>query len=236
MPLTGPVDGEPAPALFPAPEPAPAATRGGGGRAVRQDLAGSPGDPRRQLALFGAEATDPAVADLAGLLAGPAEVSVMGGTARLAVVVDDAWRVHVLIAELDARGLPASWAAVGDGRHTVRTSYTRVLKPLVAQWLHGPAKHPPPGFHLDGRGLRLWLVAAGAVAESGVLLRLGPAAHRRVSPVGAALAAVGLPAVPEPAPDGPAYRISGRRPLNRFAELVGDPPPTVPPAAWPRRG
>jgi len=46
---------------------------------------------------------------------------------------------------------------------------------------------------------------------------------------------VGLPAVPESGPDGLAYRITGRRLLNRFAELVGDPPPTVPHTAWPYR-
>ncbi|WP_027660606.1 hypothetical protein [Salinispora fenicalii] len=237
MPLTGPVDGEAAPGLFPAPELAPPATRGDTDRTARRGMAaGRTNDAGRQLAFFGAEAAEPAVADLAGLLAGPAEVSVMGGTARLAVVVDDAWRVHVLVAELEARRLPTSWAAVGGGRHTVRTAYTRVLKPLVAAWLQGPAKRPPDAFYLDGRGLRLWLVAAGSMADSDVLLRLGPAADQRVVPVGAALAAVGLPAVPEPGPDGPAYRITGRRLLNRFAELVGDPPPTVPRAAWPHRG
>lgn len=257
MPLTGPLDGEPAPGLFPAPQLDPPATRS---RATRShaDRAARPGvaaarvdpadrrqrghdadrrqrghDAGRQLALFGAEATEPAVTDLAGLLAGPAEGSVMGGTARLAVVVDDAWRVHVLVAELAARHLPTSWAAAGGGRHSVRTAYTTVLKPLVAAWLCGSVKHPPDAFHLDGRGLRLWFVAAGSMADSEVLLRLGLAAHQRV---GAALAAVGLPAVPESGPDGLAYRITGRRLLNRFAELVGDPPPAVPPVAWPDRG
>ncbi|WP_019869567.1 hypothetical protein [Salinispora oceanensis] len=243
MPLTGPVDGESVPGLFPTPELAPPAARGRADRAVRPGAAAAradPADPRqrghdadRQLAFFGVEATEPAVGDLAGLLAGPAEGSVMGGTARLAVVVDDAWRVHVLAAELQARHVPTSWAAAGGGRHTVRTAYTRVLKPLVAAWLRGPAKRPPDAFHLDGRGLRLWFVAAGSMADSDVLLRLGPAAHQRV---GAALAAVGLPASPEPGPDGLAYRFTGRQLLNRFAELVGDPPPTVPQVAWPYRG
>lgn len=243
MPLTGPLDGESAPGLFPAPELAPPATRGGTDRATRPGTAAARVDSAdrwrrghdagRQLAFFGVEATEPAVTDLAGLLAGPAEGSVMGGTARLAVVVDAAWRVHVLVAELEARHLPTSWATAGGGRHTVRTAYTRVLKPLVAAWLRGSTKHPPDAFHLDGRGLRLWFVAAGSMADSDVLLRLGPPAHQRV---GAALAAVGLPAVPEPGPDGLAYRITGRRLLNRFAELVGDPPPAVPRVAWPYRG
>ncbi|MEW2384487.1 hypothetical protein AB0873_20685 [Micromonospora sp. NPDC047707] len=193
-----------------------------------------PDDPRRQLTFFGAEATDPSVADLAGLLAGPADVSVMGGTARMAVVVDAAWRVHVLVAELAARGLRASWAETGDGRHAVRTSYTRLLKPLAAAWLDGPAKRPPDGFHLNGRRLRLWLAAAGSVEPPDVLLRLGAAADAHLAAVGAALAAAGLPnAVLDP--DVPAYRVTGRRDLTRLTELIGDPPPRTPPGSWPIR-
>ncbi|MFE0588625.1 hypothetical protein [Micromonospora echinospora] len=104
------------------------------------------GGPVRQLSLFGTEAADPSPADLAGLLAGPAQIVRMGGTARLSVVVDVAWRVHVLVAELARRGLNASWEATGD-RHRVRTSYTSALAPLAAAWLpDGPVAHePPPG-------------------------------------------------------------------------------------------
>ncbi|MER7455666.1 hypothetical protein [Micromonospora sp. NPDC126480] len=248
MPLTGaaePSDAESLPTLFPVPEPAGPAPRRTARRApVPADpepeptapggRGTGPEEPRRQLAFFGAEATDPSVADLAGLLAGPAEVSVMGGTARLSVVVDDAWRVHVLVAELAARGLGASWEATGDGRHAVRTSYTRILKPLAAAWLDGPAKRPPGGFHLNGRRLRLWLAAAGSVTGSEVLLHLGPADDRHVAAVGAALAAVGLPdAVLDPA--GPAYRVTGPRDLTRLTELIGDPPPRTPPTSWPAR-
>ncbi|GLY26027.1 hypothetical protein Misp04_57580 [Micromonospora sp. NBRC 101691] len=109
------------------------------------DAPAGPG-PVRQLSLFGTEAADPSPADLAGLLAGPAQIVRMGGTARLSVVVDVAWRVHVLVAELARRGLNASWEATGD-RHRVRTSYTSALAPLAAAWLpDGPvADEPPPG-------------------------------------------------------------------------------------------
>ena len=57
-----------------------------------------------QLSLFGAEAADPSLADLAGLLAGPGQLGRMGGTARVSVRVDAAWRVHVLVAELVVAG------------------------------------------------------------------------------------------------------------------------------------
>ncbi len=68
----------------------------------------------RQLSVFGVEATDPSLADLAGLLTGPGRLGRMGGTARVAVRVDAAWRVHVLVEELVSRGLVVTWAPVTD--------------------------------------------------------------------------------------------------------------------------
>lgn len=194
----------------------------------------SPPDPVRQLSLFGTEAADPSLADLAGLLAGPGEVVRMGGTARLSVVVDAAWRVHVLVAELAARGVAASWEPTEDGRHTVRTAYASTLAPLAVAWLRGGVKRPPVGFHLNGRRLRLWSAAAGSVEPSGFLLRLGAVDDECWPRVRAALAAVGLVgAFVEPEEGGPAYRIGGRRRLARLAELVGDRPAAAPAAEWP---
>jgi hypothetical protein len=70
----------------------------------------------RQLSIFGVEAADPSLADLAGLLTGPGRLGRMGGTARVAVRVDAAWRVHVLVEELVSRGLVVNWAPVtADG-------------------------------------------------------------------------------------------------------------------------
>ncbi|SCF39333.1 hypothetical protein GA0074695_6526 [Micromonospora viridifaciens] len=123
--------------------------------------------PVRQPSLFSTEAADPSLADLAGLLAGPGEVVRMGGTARLAVVVPAAWRVHVLVAELDARGVAASWEPTEDGRHLVRSAYATTLAPLATAWLHGTVKRPPANFHLNGRRLRLWLAAAGRSRRPG---------------------------------------------------------------------
>jgi hypothetical protein len=190
--------------------------------------------PGRQLSLFGVEATEPAPGDLAGLLAGPGEVGRMGGTARVSIVVDAAWRVHVLVAELARRGLTASWIGRVAEQHGVRTSYSTRLAPLAAAWLRGTTKRPPPGFFLTGPRLRLWVAAAGQPEPSGFLLRLGAADESCWEPVGAALAAVGLPAVLlDAGTGGPAYRISGRRRLGRLAELVGERPPAAPPEQWP---
>ncbi|WP_433536668.1 hypothetical protein ACQPZK_02115 [Micromonospora sp. CA-249363] len=239
------------PALFPVPEPEPARAdpsatdpavpgasrrRGGSDRSdPNQPRPPRADDAGRQLVFFGADAADPSVADLAGLLAGPGEVVRMGGTARLAVRVDAAWRVHVLVAELALRGLAASWEPTEDQRHAVRTSYTRLLKPLAVAWLDGPTKRPPAAFHLTGRRLRLWLAAAGTPEPpTGFLLRLGADDQRSWDAVGAALAAAGLAGtLLGPEEGGPAYRITGRRRLARLAELVGPPPPATPPDAWP---
>lgn len=189
----------------------------------------------RQLSLLGVEAADPAPEDLAGLLAGPGQVVRMGGTARVSVVVPDAWRVHALLHEFSLRGLPATWVSTVDNNYGVRTAYTALLAPLAVAWLRGAVKLPPAGFALNGRRLRLWALAAGASDNSGGYgLRLGASDEPSWAAVGAALAALGLAgALLSPRAGGPAYRIEGRRRLARLAEMVGDPPDIAPPDCWP---
>ncbi|WBB56157.1 hypothetical protein [Verrucosispora sp. WMMD573] len=253
MPLSGSGEtpaAQPLPVSFPPPdETSPVRPRRPTGR--RPAPAGPPADhdspdrpttspadatgSDRQLVFFGAETGEPSVADLAGLLAGPGEVHRMGGTARLSVVVAAAWRVHVLIAELAQRGVRSSWAPTEDQRYAVRTAYTRTIVPLAAAWLRGPTQHPPPGFQLDGRRLRLWLAAAGVADPPDFLLHLGGDPTGWAA-VGAALATAGLTGeLVEAGPGGPAYRIAGRRGTQRLAELVGERPPASPPSAWPTR-
>ncbi|MDG4774446.1 hypothetical protein [Solwaraspora sp. WMMD792] len=229
----------------------------------------------RQLSLFGVAAADPTPGDLAGLLAGPGRISRMGGTVRVSVDVEPAWRVHVLVAEFRRRGLAPSWRQLPDGRLTVRTAYTAVLARLGAAWLHPPTpdqpdadlpeaaqpdadlpeaaqpeadlpdagpvrgeddrlvKRPPTGFHLAGQRLRLWAAAAGARDPLGYRLQLAESDADNWPQVGAALAAIGLPAVLLDARSGgPAYRIVGRRRLTRLAELLGDRPAAAPEDGW----
>lgn len=194
----------------------------------------------RQPSLFGVDVTDPAPRDLAGLLAGPGQLSRMGGTARVSVAVDAAWRVHALVGEFLRRQVPATWEATDDGGFMVRSAYTVRLVPLVREWSDGSdqgRKRAPVPLHLNGPALRLWAAAAGAPTGDGYVLRLGAADEACWPVVGAALQAAGVaPALLAPgAGDGaaPAYRITGRRRLARLAELVGDPPPTAPVGAWP---
>ncbi len=189
----------------------------------------------RQLSLFGVEARPASPLDLEGLLAGAGQVVRMGGTARVSIVVEDAWRAKALLREVGLRGLAATCEpATVEGHIGFRTAYSSVLAPLGTAWLRGAVKHPPPGFSLDGRRLRLWAIAAGgpdgAVAYT---LKLGAGDERLWGTVGAALAAAGLPAaLLGPRAGGPAYRIVGRRRLARLLELVGDAPPEAPSGTW----
>ena len=187
-----------------------------------------------QLSIFGIESHPPGPDDLDGLLAGAGQVVRLGGTARVSIVVDAAWRVRVLIAEFTRRGLATSWdKATMEGHFGVRTAYSSRLAPLGARWLRGASKRPPPDFHLDGQRLRLWCAAAGEPAEDGYSLHLG-ADEECWKPVGKALNTVGLPAtLLGVRAGGPLFRIEGRKRVGHLAELVGDPPPDVPSAQWP---
>jgi hypothetical protein len=85
------------------------------GAQASQHPAGARAEAGRQLSIFGADTTEPSPADLAGLLAGPGRLGRMGGTARVSVRVDAAWRVHVLVAELVSRGLVVQWLPIEEG-------------------------------------------------------------------------------------------------------------------------
>jgi hypothetical protein len=190
----------------------------------------------RQLSLFGIEAGPPRPEDLAGLLAGPGQVVRMGGTARVSVVVEDRWRAAALVAEMRLRGLAATCVATVEENLGVRTPYSSLLAPLASAWLAGAVKLPPPGFGLEGRRLRLWMIAAGEREPLAVTLRIGRCEDPVARVLQRALASVGLPSDIVGASGraaGPCLRISGRRRIGRLAELVGDPPQSAPADSWP---
>jgi hypothetical protein len=206
----------------------------------------SPGDGGRQLSIFGAETTEPSPGDLAGLLAGPGRLDRMGGTARVSVRVDAAWRVHVLVGELVSRGLVVSWLPIDEeapadpavaepeaatetteGSGTsfeVRTAYSSRLIGLARSW-------PPPSdrLFLSGPRLRLWAAAAGEPRPGAYSLALNPGLDQDL--VDAALSRAGLAGMVSDA--GRHYLISGRKCLARLAELVGERPAAVPAGLWP---
>lgn len=194
-----------------------------------------------QMSLLDADVAPPGPADLEGLLAGPGQIVRLGGTARVSVVVGEQWRAQALLAEFESRGLAGSHVITVDEHIGVRTAYAAALAPLAARWLHGAVTHPPAGFGLDGRRLRLWAIAAGRTTGRGYALGLGHPQNHTLDreavwrTTGAALAAAGLPAtLLGVRAGGPAFRIVGRRRVARLAEYVGQPPPHVPPEVWPR--
>ncbi|MEV6600339.1 hypothetical protein AB0M36_26335 [Actinoplanes sp. NPDC051346] len=202
----------------------------------------------RQLSVFGVEAVDPSLADLAGLLAGPGRLGRMGGTARVSVRVDAAWRVHVLVGELVSRGLVVNWHPVPEEPREdpvaeltlepvdeepvkartvafdVATAYSSRLNGLARRW-------PPPDarIFLDGPRLRLWAAAAGEPRPQGYALGLDPDGILDKA-VDEALTRIGLAGTVQA---GPAYVIAGRRRLTRLAEIIGERPAAAPERLWP---
>lgn len=187
-----------------------------------------------QLSIFGVEASDPAATDLEGLLTGAGQVVRLGGTARVSIVVDDLWRAQALEVEFAQRGLGCEIVPTVEGRFGVRSAYSSSLAPLAIAWLRGAVKLPPRGLSLDGRRLRLWVIAGGRRDQAGYVLPLGPHDEAAWPPVGAALAAAGLPAaLLGPRAGGPAYRLVGRRRLGRLVEMIGVRPEQAPQELWP---
>lgn len=186
-----------------------------------------------QLSFFSASARPLRPDDVEGLLCGPGQVVRSGDAARVSVVVDAPWRVDALIAELTAAGLPSEPATAYGDRLGVRTAFEPALRPIADAWSGGGSKRAPRPLVLDGPRLRLWALAAGRQDASGYLLGLGPNDDEVWPGVGAALAGAGLAAVfVGPRADGPAYRVTGVRRLDRLRELVGDRPDGVPEDAW----
>jgi hypothetical protein len=187
-----------------------------------------------QLSFFSAAARPLRPDDVEGLLCGPGQVVRDGDRARVSIVVDAPWRVDALVTELAAAGLRSELAPAHAGEMSVRTAFERLLLPVAEAWSGAGSKRPPPGLALDGPRLRLWSLAAGRNDASGYLLGLGAQDDAVWAGVGAALAGAGLAAIfVGPRADGPAYRITGVRRLDRFRELVGDRPDGVPESAWP---
>ena len=128
-----------------------------------------------QFSLFGAEAADPLVEDLDGvLLAGGDWVRTDGGAAaRLSVLVAERWRAEALQAEFAERGLASDTEPPQPGELiAVRTEITPRLGQQAQRWTRGANLRPPADLALSASGLRLWAIAAGQAEEGGYLLRM----------------------------------------------------------------
>src|SRR5258708_3794342 len=75
-----------------------------------------------QLSFFSAESVPPAVTDLTGVLAASGQVVLVGGGARLSVVVDQPWRADALAEMMAEAGLEAEIGRTDEDTPLVRTS------------------------------------------------------------------------------------------------------------------
>lgn len=185
-----------------------------------------------QLSFFSAEASRPALADLAGVLCGQGRLVSFGRTAaRLTVPVDDVSRARVLVAEFACRGVQADVLRDEETGLMVRTAFRKDLIRLANDW--GERKEPPAGFRLTGGALRLWALAAGRPNGNHYLLAVDEHAPELHSTLADACRQLGVPAqFVGPKGGGPAVRVTGRRRLAALSELIGAPPPAAA-AVWP---
>jgi len=179
-----------------------------------------------QFSLFGAEAAEPVLDDLDGVLLGGGHWARLGGTARLSIVVADMWRAVALVGEFAGRGVAAQTDAVEPAHQgfVARTAFSAVLSPQAARWTRGANQGAPPGMVLTAGALRLWAIAAGRADGAGYLISTAASGDAVHLIAGAQLARLGLAAVSLTHRPGPGWRITSVKRLRRLAELVGEPP------------
>ena len=178
-----------------------------------------------QLSFFSAESVPPAVTDLTGLLAAGGQVVLVGGGARLSVVVDRPWRAEAIAEMVDEAGLDPEVSRTDEDTPLVRTAADARLVMIAADWTRGAVKTVPPQWLPGPRELRAWALAAGTPEADRYLLGLDPHAPDTHSPLASALMRVGIaPTLIGTRGAHPALRISGRRRLSRLVENVGEPP------------
>ena len=189
-----------------------------------------------QLSFFSAESVPPAVADLTGVLAAAGQVVMVGGGARLSVVVEDSWRARALAEMMSEAGLDAEITRTEEDTPLVRTAVDVRLVGIAGDWTRGAVKTVPPQWLPGPRELRAWTLAGGVPEADRYLLGLDPHAPDTHSPLASALMRVGIaPTLIGTRGSRPALRISGRRRLSRLVENVGEPPDDIEAlSAWPR--
>jgi hypothetical protein len=178
-----------------------------------------------QLSFFSADSVPPAVTDLTGVLAAGGQVVLVGGGARLSVVVDRPWRAEAIAEMVHEAGLDPEVSRTDEDTPLVRTAADARLVMIAADWTRGAVKTVPPQWLPGPRELRAWALAAGMPEADRYLLGLDPHAPDTHSPLASALMRVGIaPTLIGTRGARPALRISGRRRLSRLVENVGEPP------------
>ncbi|MGX7681370.1 hypothetical protein ACSMXN_20990 [Jatrophihabitans sp. DSM 45814] len=180
-----------------------------------------------QFSLFGAEAADPIVRDLDGLLlsGGDWVRTDRASAARLSVLVIDEWRAAALAEELQARDLASDTVIAPGDLIAVRTEITDRLVAEAARWTRGASLRLPVDLTLSPSGLRLWAIATGRSDEAGYLLGVAEPDGELHRAAGSQLAKLGVAAVEVGMRGGPGWRVTSLKRLRRLAELVGEAPP-----------
>jgi hypothetical protein len=187
-----------------------------------------------QFSLFGAEAADPSIDDLDGLLlAGGDWVRAERDTAaRLSVLVADRWRASALQSELAERGLASDTVEAPGVLIAVRTEFNADLATQAGRWTRGASLRLPVDLSLSASGLRLWAIAAGRADDAGYLLGLADSHGEMHRAAGSQLARLGVAAIDVGVRGGPGWRVTSAKRLRRLAELVGSSPAGAGPD-WP---
>jgi hypothetical protein len=193
------------------------------------------------MSFFSAEAMQPAVEDLSGLLCGQGRVAQFAhAAARLTAPVGESWRLRALRQAFAERSVRTETATSDEGHTLVRTAFRNDLIPLADAWTadatKDAAKAVPKGLSLDGATLRVWVTAYGRWIPGGYLLGLDENAPETHEPLEQACVRIGLQVtLTGIRGGGPGLRLTGRRRIGRLVELVGDPPTVGAIEDWPTR-
>ncbi len=187
------------------------------------------------MSLFSAETEDPAIDDLAGLLAAQGQSLHTAVGARISVVLDARWRGEAICADIVATGIDAELLESEEGSPLARTEANPRLTALHRRWSTGAVKTVPEGWTPSPRALRLWVLAAGRPEGPHYVLGLDPHAPDTHGPLATALMRLGIaPTLVGSHGHSPSLRITGRKRRARLLETVGGPPPGPQArAAWP---
>jgi hypothetical protein len=180
-----------------------------------------------QYSLFGAEAAEPALGDLDGLLlaGGDWVRTAAEATARLSVLVSHSWRAEALQGEFFDRGLASDIAAAPGELIAVRTEFNAQLAAQALRWTRGASLRLPADLALSASGLRLWAIAAGRAEEAGYLFGMADPDGDLHRAAGGQLAKLGVAAIAIGSRGGCGWRVTSVKRLRRLAELIGTPPP-----------
>lgn len=181
----------------------------------------------RQLSLFSADTAAPAIADLAGLLAGSGQIVLaLRGGARISVVVEDSWRADLIAKMITETGFSAEIVQSGEGKPLVRTEISPLLTRLALNWTRGAVKAVPNAFVPSSRALRLWAYATGHTdGTDRFFFGLDPHAPQTHDQLARTLMRAGMAATLVGARGStPCLRITGRRRLTKLLDAIGEPP------------